>query len=233
MNVPDGFIPLWQCFIYAILMLISWIFTLKWLVGSLLKLKKEESNFTKLIKYIILVLFLMAFTFILQAFVIPVPYGVGISLIGAAIITIILRSPWGAVLVMTPVLLTQWLLFGYGGLTTMGVNIINSGVVAGLTGFYVFRLAKPLDKILRTLLGGFFSGFLSLFFASLAVSVEFWLAGTFPLAKGIMWMGMYSSMIGILEGIMTMIVCIILLVLKSQAKKSRINKKVTPNVIET
>ena len=36
---------------------------------------------------------------------------------------------------MTPVLLTQWLLFGYGGLTTMGVNIINSGVVAGLTGF--------------------------------------------------------------------------------------------------
>jgi cobalt/nickel transport system permease protein len=76
-----------------------------------------------------------------------------------------------------------------------------------------------LDKILRTLLGGFFSGFLSLFFASLAVSVEFWLAGTFPLAKGIMWMGMYSSMIGILEGIMTMIVCIILLVLKSQAKK--------------
>lgn len=231
MHIPDGFIPLWQCVIYILLMFVAWIFTLKWLVERLSKLEKEKINNAKIFSYIFLVLFLMAFTFIIQAFLTPVPYGVGIGLIGAAIATIILRSPWGAVLVMTPVIIVQWL-FGLGGIATMGANIINIGVIASFTGFYVYKLAKSLGKILRALLGGFFAGFLSLIIASLAVSVEMWLAGTFPLEKGVLWMGIYSSVIGIFEGILTMIVCITLLVLKNKKKIESKNVKTNANGTE-
>ncbi|BDZ70839.1 energy-coupling factor ABC transporter permease [Methanobacterium petrolearium] len=223
MNIPDGFIPLWQCGLYIILMFIAWIFTLKWLIKSLDKLKKEKSDNDKIISYVFLLIFLWVFLFIIQAFCIPVPFGVGISLMGAALVTIILRSPWGAVLVMSPLIMLQWLLFGDGGITTIGVNIINIGVIAGFTGFYVYKFAKPLGKIPQAIVGGWFAGLLSLIFASLAVSVEMWLAGTFPLLEGVISMGMYSAVVGIFEGIITMVGCIILLVLRSKNKK--VNKQ--------
>ena len=231
MNIPPGFIPLWQCAIYLILMFIAWVFTLKWMIKGFSKLKKEKSGDHKLISYIFLLIFLWAFLFIIQAFCIPVPYGVGISLMGTALVSIILRSPWGAVLVMSPLIIFQWLLFGDGGMTTIGVNIINIGVIGGFTGFYVYKFAKPLGKLPRAIIGGWFAGFLSLIFASLAVSVEMWLAGTFPLITGIIFTVMYSAVVGIFEGIITMVGCILLLILKSKTKKEG-SKIVKTNAIK-
>lgn len=75
MNIPDGFIPLWQCAIYGIIILISWIFTFKWMVKSLIKLEKEKPSTGKIISYIFLLIFLLVFVFGIQAFNIPVPMG--------------------------------------------------------------------------------------------------------------------------------------------------------------
>ena len=67
MHIPDGFIPIWQCIIiYIILMLIACVFTLKWLIESLIKLEKETPNTWKIITYIILVIFVLpSFVFFL------------------------------------------------------------------------------------------------------------------------------------------------------------------------
>lgn len=117
-------------------------------------------------------------------------------------------------------LIVQTLFFGDGGLTTLGANILNIGVISGFTGFYVYKFAKPLGKKARTIVGGFFAGLLSVLFASVAVSLEMWLSGTFPLAEGILFMSLYSALVGVAEGIMTMGGCTILLVLSSKRKKT-------------
>ena len=223
MNIPDGFLPLWQCVIYGLLMFIIWIFTLKWFVERLSIFEKEKPSNRRIISYIFLFLLLMIFAFILQAFYIPVPFGVGISLLGAALIAIILRSPWGAVLIMTPVLFIQWLFFGYGGLTTFGVDLLNIGFIAGFVGFYVYKLAKTLGKTARALIGGFFAGLLSLVVVSVAMALEMWLAGTFPLGTGLFSMIISSPLFAILEGIITMVGCVILMFIRSKKKKTESN----------
>lgn len=216
MNIPDGFIPLWQCVIYGIIILISWIFTFRWVVKSIIKLEKKNPSTGKIIFYIFLLIFLMGFVFGIQSFNIPVPYGVGIGLLGAALVAIIFRSPWGAVLIMSPVIIVQSILLGDGGLTTLGVNILNVGVIAGFTGFYIYELAKPLGRTARALVGGWFAGFLSIVISSVAVALEMWLAGTFPLFEGITFMTAYSAAVGVVEGIMTIVGCFILLILRSK-----------------
>lgn len=221
MHIPDGFIPLWQCFIYFLIMFIAWIFTLKWVVESLIKLEKEPDS-DKIILYVFLFLFLTSFVFVIQAINIPIPYGTSGGLVGAALAAIIFRSPWGAVLVMTPVIIIQGLFFGDGGLTVMGANILNMGVIAGFTGFYVYKLAKPLGKTLRALVGGFFAGLLSLVLASAAVAVEMWLAGTFPLTIGLASMTLYHAVIGVVEGIITMIGCVLLMFLRSEKNPKKV-----------
>jgi cobalt/nickel transport system permease protein len=42
------------------------------------------------------------------------------------------------------------------------------------------------------------------------VAVEMWLAGTFPLGLGLIFMGLYHSVIGVIEGILTVIVILAL-----------------------
>lgn len=59
---------------------------------------------------------------------IPVPVLGGVSwhVVGAALAAIIFASPWAAVLLLTLVLAVQSL-FGDGGITVMGANILNMG----------------------------------------------------------------------------------------------------------
>jgi cobalt/nickel transport system permease protein len=220
MHIPDGFIPLWQCAIYLILMLIAWVFTFKWLAESLIKFEKKKPSLGKIISYLILItIILPSFVFIIQSVNMPIPWGVGISLLGSALVAIILRSPWGAVLIMSPVLIVQGLFFGDGGLTAIGANIINIAVIGGFTGFYIYKFAKPLGKAPRAIVGGWFAGFASLVLVADAVAVEMWLSGTFPLAEGIISSTMYSAVAGILEGIMTMIGCILILLINSKTQE--------------
>ena len=47
--------------------------------------------------------------------------------------------PFGAVSILTMMLIVQGVIFGDGGLTTMGANIINMGVIGGFVGFSSFH----------------------------------------------------------------------------------------------
>ncbi len=60
-------------------------------------------------------------------------------LVGGALAAIVLGSPFAAVFILTLVLIVQGVLFGDGGITTMGANIINMGVIGGFVGFYTFK----------------------------------------------------------------------------------------------
>jgi len=195
MHIPDGFIPLWQCGIYFIITLIVLYFSLKWARKNL-----DE-------KMVPLMAVLAAFIFAIMSMNIPIPLGTSGHVVGGALVAIIFCAPEAAVIIFTLVLLVQALLIGDGGVTALGANILNMGIVGGVVGLYSFKaLRKPLGKVPSI----FIASWLSIFLAALIVVLELWFAGkllTLQLASLFM---IFQSITGILEGILTVIVILAL-----------------------
>ncbi|HPX73378.1 MAG TPA: cobalt transporter CbiM [Methanoregulaceae archaeon] len=186
MHIPDAFIPLPQAAVYWIIALVFIALALRWARREL----SEEK--------IPLVAILAAGIFAIQAVNIPIPWGTSGHMMGAALAAIVLGSPFAAVFILTLVLIVQGVLFGDGGLTVMGANIINMGVIGGFVGYYSYRGLLPVFK--SPYAPAFIAGWLSLFVAALACAVEMAVAGTFPLELGLLSMGLYHAVIGIIEG---------------------------------
>lgn len=189
MHIPDAFIPLSQGAIYWIVALIFIALSLRWA-------KKEMSE-----EKIPLVAVLAAGIFAIQAFNLPVAMGTSGHLVGGALAAIILGSPFAAVFILTLVLVIQGILFGDGGITTMGANIINMGVIGGFVGFYTFKGLMGVSKNMPV--SAFLAAWLACLIPALACAVEMFIAGTFPLAEGMVAMGVYHAAIGVIEGIVT------------------------------
>ena len=190
MHIPDGFIPLWQCAIYWIIALVALGISLRWARSNL-----DERN-------VPLLAVLAAGIFAIQAMNIPIPWGTSGHMVGAALIAIIFFSPWAAVLVLSIVLILQGLIFGDGGMTALGANIVNMGIIGGFVGFYAYKALKRVGRIPAI----FLAGWASIFLAAIACAIEMAWAGTFPLAEGIAFMGLYHAVIGCIEGVISVVV---------------------------
>ena len=189
MHIPDAFIPIWQGAIYWIIALVFVALALRW--------AKNEMSEEKLP----MVAVLAAGIFAIQSFNLPVSMGTSGHLVGGALAAIVLVSPCAAVFILTMVLIVQGVLFGDGGLTTMGANIINMGVIGGFVGFYSFTGIKAATKSMPV--AAFAAAWLACLIPALACAVEMFIAGTFPLTEGLIAMGLYHALIGIIEGIIT------------------------------
>ncbi|MFY9639226.1 MAG: cobalt transporter CbiM [Methanobacterium sp.] len=195
MHIPDGFIPLWQCGIYYIILFIALYFSLNWARKNL-----DE-------KMVPLMAVLAAGIFAIMSLNIPIPWGTSGHMVGGALVAIIFCAPEAAVIIFTLVLLVQMLFFGDGGITALGANVLNMGIIGGVVGLYSFKaLRKPIGKVPAI----FIASWLSIFLAAEMVAVELWLAGTFPLGAGLLLMGLYHAVIGVIEGILTVVVILAL-----------------------
>jgi cobalt/nickel transport system permease protein len=189
MHIPDGFIPLDQAVIYWIIALVFVALALRWA-------RKELSE-----EKVPIVAVLAAAIFAMQAFNLPVGMGTSGHLVGGALAAIILGSPFAAVFILTIVLIIQGVIFGDGGITTMGANIINMGVIGGFVGFYGFVGLKKLIK--NPYVSAGIAAWFACFIPALAASFELWMAGTFPLVPGLIAMGTYHAAIGVIEAFIT------------------------------
>jgi len=192
MHIPDAFIPIWQGAIY-------WIIALAFLALALRWAKNEMSE-----EKIPIVAVLAAGIFALQSFNLPVSMGTSGHLVGGALAAIVLGSPFAAVFILALVLIVQGVLFGDGGITVMGANIINMGVIGGFVGFYSFKGLMGITKSMPV--SAFLAAWLACVIPALAASVELFFAGTFPLVAGMIGMGIYHAIIGVVEGIVTVAV---------------------------
>ena len=191
MHIPDAFMPIWQGAIYWIVALIFVALALRWAKNEL----TEEK--------IPMVAVLAAAVFALMSFNLPISMGTSGHLIGAALVAIVLGSPFAAVFILTLVLIVQGVLFGDGGITTMGANIINMGVIGGFVGYYTFHGLMPITKNLT--IAAFSAAWLACFIPAEICAIEMYLAGTFPLIAGLIAMGVYHTLIGIIEGAITVL----------------------------
>ncbi|MGV8128409.1 MAG: cobalt transporter CbiM [Methanolinea sp.] len=189
MHIPDFAIPIYQGVIYWAIALVFVILAVRW--------AKNDMSEEKLP----LVAVLAAAIFAIQSFNLPVSMGTSGHLVGGALAAIVLGSPFAAVFILTMVLIVQGVLFGDGGITTMGANIINMGVIGGFVGFYSYKGIKAATKSMPV--SAFIAAWLACLIPALACAVEMFIAGTFPLMEGLVAMGIYHAIIGVIEGVIT------------------------------
>jgi len=199
MHIPDSFIPLGQAAVYWIIAVLFIARAVKW------ARKDMDDNLIPLFGVLAAGIFVLQTINIAASLIIPVPMMTGVSwhIVGAALTAIIFASPWAAVLLMTMVLAIQSL-FGDGGITVMGANILNMGIIGGFLGYYMFIGLSKLS--IKRSLAMFTGAWLSMLLPAIALSFELWLAGTFPLKQGVLLMGTFQGIAGIGEGLITVIV---------------------------
>ena len=191
MHIPDGIIPLAQCAIYYIIMIVALYFSAKWARANL-----DE-------KRIPLLAVLAAGIFAIMSMNMPIPFGTSGHMVGGALVAIVFMAPEAAVLVFTAVLLIQALFFGDGGITALGANVFNMAIVGGCVGLYSF---KALQGLIGKYPSAFVAAWLATLIAAVVAAIEMAIAGTFPLTVGIASMALYHAFIGIIEGVLTVIV---------------------------
>ena len=149
------------------------------------------------------------FVFAMQMVNFPVAAGTSGHLIGAALAAVLV-GPWAAVLAISIVLVVQALVFADGGLSALGLNIVNLALVATLAAWIVFRVMVKLlpKKEFSIVLAAGLAGLVSVPVSALAFATEFWLGGTAPISVGAVFaaMGGVHVLIGIGEGLITALV---------------------------
>jgi len=141
-----------------------------------------------------------ALIFALQMMNFPINDGTSGHFLGGVLAAHLLGIPF-AILSLSLVVTIQSLVFSDGGLTVLGANILNMGIIgAGIGGWLYFTLAATgYKKSLAIAIASWFSVIL----ASFAVSGELAFSGTIPFAKIIWAMLTTHAIIGIGEALIT------------------------------
>ena len=147
-----------------------------------------------------------AYLFAVQMLNFPVAAGTSGHLLGGALAAILV-GPWAGALCVAVVLGVQALLFADGGLSALGLNVVNMALVTAWGGYAAFRLlrrALPATRTSVTVSAGVAAG-LSVVLASLAFVVEYAAGGTGGVPVGTVLGAMVGvhTLIGIGEGIIT------------------------------
>ena len=127
-----------------------------------------------------------AFSFAIMMFNIPVPGGTTAHGVGGTLTAIVL-GPWAAVISTSVALIIQALFFGDGGITAIGANCINMGVILPITGFLVYKLISGRSGVLtqRRIIAAAIGSYVGISLAALAVGVELGIQPHFWSTNGI------------------------------------------------
>jgi cobalt/nickel transport system permease protein len=145
-----------------------------------------------------------AFVFAAQMLNFPVAGGTSGHFLGAALAAILL-GPWLASLVLAVVLLAQAFVFADGGITALGANVFNMGVIGGVVvGGLTVAVRRLLPNTRAALLGVAAGGaWLAVVAGAAACAVELAISGTVPLATVLPAMLGVHTIIGIGEAVIT------------------------------
>jgi cobalt/nickel transport system permease protein len=154
-----------------------------------------------------------AFVFAAQMVNFPVGPGVSGHLLGGVLAAVML-GPWAGAVVIAAVLIVQCLIFGDGGLTALGANFINMGLIGSVGGYAIYDPIRcALGGRRGVLIGSMAAAWFSVLLASGAFAVELAVSGQggrFLQVLG--WMALVHAAIGVGEALITgMVVRFILL----------------------
>ena len=145
-----------------------------------------------------------AFVFAAQMLNFPVgPYVTG-HLLGGTLAAVML-GPWAGSVVIAAVLIVQCFLFGDGGLTALGANFVNMGLIGSVFGYAIYA---PLRRLIGgdrgVIIGGMAAAWFSVLLAAGAFSIELSiLGGRRDFLRVLEWMALVHAGIGIGEALIT------------------------------
>ena len=150
-----------------------------------------------------------AFIFAAQMLNFPVASGTSGHLLGG-VLAAVLVGPYLGTLCVSVVLLVQALLFADGGLTALGLNVVNMALITTFGGYAVFVLFRrllPTSKRGVAVASGLAAG-VAVVLASVGFTVEYALggAGDAPIATVAAAMVSVHAVIGLGEGVITALV---------------------------
>jgi cobalt/nickel transport system permease protein len=130
------------------------------------------------------------------------------------VLAAVLLGPWAGAAVIAAVLLVQCFLFGDGGLTALGANFVNMGLIGSVLGYAIYApIRRGIGGPRGILIGAMAAAWFSVILSSGAFAVELAASGnwsTFPEILG--WMTLVHAAIGLGEALITgMVVRFILL----------------------
>jgi len=141
-----------------------------------------------------------AFVFAVQLIRFPIPGGTTAHISGAVLIAVLL-GPFTGLAIITAALFLQALLFGHGGLLTLGANVMNIGVIGCLLGYGVYRILPTKSNF-----GAGVAAWIATLLAALACAAELGYSGRMDLETALVGMGGAHSILGVVEALVTMAV---------------------------
>ncbi len=221
MHVPDGFI---NAPVSAATGIIS--------LGTLWAYVKSAKNLVA-DKLIALTGMMSALIFVLQMINFPIAAGTSGHLLGGALAVIVLGPSLG-IICISIVVVIQSLLFADGGLSALGVNVLNMAIITSLTGWLTITFWKKLfgDARFALISGSVIAGLLSVVFSSIAFVLEYAIGGTVSVPLGSVLIAMISThlFIGLGEGIITALIISLLLRVRSDLVYVNTRKNTSNNL---
>lgn len=194
MHIPDGLMD-------PLIVLAGWSISIIVIFLSMKIINKKIED-----RQIPLMAILAAGIFVAQMINFPIGAGTSGHLIGAALAAIIL-GPYSATIVMATILAIQCLIFGDGGVTALGLNMFNMGIIGCFVGWHVYNIFPKKYKNI----GIFCASWATVFVGSLACAIQLSLSysisgGTYGIPAGIAipTMLVFHMIIGIGEALITL-----------------------------
>lgn len=195
MHIPDGFLSL-------PISLFTWIISIGLIA---LALKRVQADYKE--RAVPLMGVCAAFIFAAQMINFPIPGGTSGHLLGGTLAGALL-GPWAGTLVMSVVFIVQGIFFQDGGLTVLGANVFNMGLIGTFGGYYLYkviRFAIGRNSWRGMLIGVAVASWMSVVVASGIASIELALSGTVPLAVALTAMVSWHILIGIGEALISVV----------------------------
>ncbi len=193
MHIPDGFLSL-------PVSLVTWVVAIALIAIALNRVQSEYKERT-----VPLMGVTAAFIFAAQMINFPIPGGTSGHLLGGTLAGALL-GPWAGSLVMAVVFIVQGSLFQDGGLTVLGANVFNMGLIGTFGGYYLYRairFAVGRNSLRGTLAGIAVAAWVSVVVAAIVCAIELALSGTVPLVVALTTMASWHVLIGIGEAVIS------------------------------
>ena len=165
-------------------------------------------------KFIALTGMMSALIFVLQMINFPIAAGTSGHLLGGALAVIVLGPRLGLIC-LSVVVIIQSLLFADGGLSALGVNVLNMAIVTSATSWFIVKywikfIGKNKTSIVTV---SVLAGILSVVFSSIAFTIQYAIGGTISIPVGTVLLAMVTThlIIGLGEGIITALIITLLM----------------------
>jgi cobalt/nickel transport system permease protein len=195
LHIPDGFLSL-------PVSLVCWVIAIAFVAVALNRVNLEYQERT-----VPLMGVCAAFIFAAQMINFPIPGGTSGHLLGGTLAGVLL-GPWAGSLVMTVVFIVQSVLFQDGGLTVLGANVLDMGLIGTFGGYYLYKAIRSTvgyNSWTGMAAGTAIAAWTSVFVAAIVCAFQLAWSGTVPLAVALVTMAGWHALIGIGEALITLL----------------------------